>query len=152
MSTDRPPAQGSWARARRAILSTLLALQVVLLYLLTSELLVRLTFYPGQSPFGNFSLAGLIILDLPSAATFLLPSAIGALCRTWQGAIVLAIAPWWLVLILHAGTLLRAAAATPNQPAWLMSPSAAQLLLSFALFATLGLLGWLARRALPAER
>jgi hypothetical protein len=151
MSTDQPLAQGSWARARRAILLALLALQVVLLYLLTSGLLMRLALYPGQSPFGNFSLAVLAILGLPSAATFLLPSAIGALCRTWQGAIVFAIAPWWLVVLLHPGTLLRAPV-IPDQPAWRVSPFAAQLLLSFILFAVLGLLGWLARRALPAER
>jgi hypothetical protein len=150
--TDRPPEHASWRRARRNTLLALLALQVILLYLLTSGLLFRLTINQGQSPFGNFTLAVLMLVGLPSVATFLLPSAIGALCRTWQGAVVLAVAPWWLVLFLHAGTLLRAAAATPDQPAWLMSNAGPLLLASFALFAALGLLGWLARQALPAER
>jgi hypothetical protein len=58
------------------------------------------------------------------------------------------VAPWWLVLLLHAGTLLHAAAATPDQPAWLMS-NVVSLLVSFAIS---GLFGWLARHALPAER
>jgi hypothetical protein len=148
VSTEPPTQRSSWPRARRNTLLALLALQTVLLFLLTSGLLSRVAVRQGAT-FGSFYYAQLLLVGLPSVATFVLPSAIGALCRTWQGAVALAVAPWWLVLLLHAGTLLHAAA-TADQPEWLIS-GAASLLFSIALFAALGLLGWLARHAVPTE-
>jgi len=141
----------SRVRARRSVLLALMALELALLYLLTAGDLFHLTINQGLSPFGSFYRTQLLLVGLPSIVVFILPSAIGALAHTWQGAIALAVAPWWLVIILHAGTLLHATAADPNQPAWLALNNAALLLISLGLFGALGFLGWLARHIVPKE-
>ncbi len=139
----------STARFRRPALLALMALEIVLLYLLTAGILSRFTPPQGNSPIGNYALAQLVFVGLPSIVTFILPSVMGALARTWQSAIALAVAPWWLVLVLHSGTLLRASETGFYQPTWLSLSNAASLLVSLALFMTLGFLGWLARHILP---
>jgi hypothetical protein len=86
--------------------------------------------------------------------TFILPSLLGALARSWQAAIALAVVPWWATLLLHAGTLPHAESGfgtlsgQQGLPAWLSESHALMLLFSFAAFALLGWLGWLAGRTL----
>lgn len=139
----------SAVRARRVALLALMALELVLLYLLTAGIFFRLTLNQGRSPIGSYALSHMLLVGLPSVLAFILPSAIGALARSWQSAIALAVAPWWLVLVLHAGMLLEATATSPYQPEWLSPSIAALLLISLALFMVLGFLGWLARHIAP---
>lgn len=136
-------------RARRFALLALMGVELVLLYLLTAGILSRLTLNQGRQPIGSSALSQLMLVSLPSIVAFILPSAIGALARTWQSAIALAVAPWWLVIVLHAGTLLHATETGPYQPTWLALGNAASLLMSLALFVALGFLGWLARHIAP---
>ena len=82
----------------------------------------------------------------------LLPLLIGVLSRSWSSAVALAVLPAWLAIILHARTLL-----TPyiglsqtsgrfDDPFWISSAHLAPVIMSFALFAGLGWLGWLVAR------
>ncbi len=72
---------------------------------------------------------------------------------------MLAILPWWIVVIAHAGTLLTpyiglggsAPGGRFDAPFWLSVTHLPLLLASLALFAELGILGWLARRAFAGE-
>lgn len=139
----------SAVRTRRFALLALMAAELVLLYLLTAGIFSRFTLNQGRSPIGSSALAQLVLVGLPSIVAFILPSAIGALARTWQGAIALAVAPWWVVVVLHAGTLLHATEAGPYQPTWLSPSNAVPLLVSLALFMALGVIGWLARHSAP---
>lgn len=115
----------------------------------TADILFCLTLNQGWQPIGSSALLHLMLVGLPSIVAFILPSAIGALARIWRSAIALAVAPWWLVLVLHAGTLLQVTEASPYQPTWLALSNAASLLISLALFMVLGFLGWLARHIAP---
>ncbi len=139
----------SAVRSRRFALFALMAVELVLLYLLTTGILFRLTLNQGRPPIGSAALSQLMLVGLPNIVAFILPSAIGALARSWRSAIALAVAPWWLVLVLHAGTLLHATETSPSQPMWLALSNAASLLISLALFMVLGFLGWLARHIAP---
>lgn len=132
-------------RVRRFALLGLMALELVLLYLLTAGILSRLSLSQGRPPISSYALSQLVLVGLPSIVAFILPSVIGALARTWQRAIALAMAPWWWVIVLHAGTLLHATETGPYQPTWLALGNAASLLVSLALCMALGFLGWLAR-------
>ena len=136
-------------RARRFTLLGLIALGLILLYLLTAGTLFRFTLNQSGSFIGSNALTQLVFVGLPSIVAFILPTAIGALARSWQGAIALAVSPWWLVIVLHAGTLLHATETSPYQPTWLYLGNAASLLVSLALFMALGFLGWLARHIVP---
>jgi hypothetical protein len=82
------------SRARRVFLLALMALELVLLYLLTGGELSQFMINLGAAPIGRLSLTQLLFVALPTIVVFIVPSAIGALARTWQGAITLAIAPW----------------------------------------------------------
>lgn len=130
------------------------AVQLVLL-LATSvtrarNLIYGCTFFCGTSLHVVIGVLALVL----SAAMFVLPTVIGALSREWKAAIVLAVAPWWIAMLLHAMPLL-----TPyfglggsgpggrfDAPFWLDFNQAASLLIGFALFAALGWFGWLARQ------
>jgi len=136
-------------RARRFTLLAIMAVELILLYLLTAGILSRLTLNQGRPPVGSYALSQLVLVGLPSFVAFILPSALGALARTWQSAIALAVMPWWLVIVLHSGTLLYATETGPYQPTWLYLGNAGSLLVSLALFMALGLLGWLARHIVP---
>jgi hypothetical protein len=126
---------------RRTALVVLMALQAALLYLSASAL-------AGQG--GFLSRLGATLLGL---AVFAIPPVIGTLCRTWQGAIALAVAPSWVAVLAHAGTMLGSSIdGFPGpDPFWLLANRPATLLLVLALFALLGALGWLGRRALATE-
>ena len=139
----------STVRVRRFTLLGLIALELVLLYLLTAGILFRFTLNQSGLLMGGNALTQLVLVGLPSIVAFILPSAIGALARSWQGAIALAVSPWWLVIVLHAGTLLHATETSPYQPTWLYFGNAASLLVSLALFMALGFLCWLARHIVP---
>lgn len=81
---------------RPNILILLAVLQGLLLYLTASKLagggtLFGCTLLCGQS--GENVLIPLIATAF-GIALFVIPSIIGGLCRSWQGAIVLAVAPW----------------------------------------------------------
>ncbi len=148
---DMPPAMPA-VRAPRILLLGLLILQTILLYLLTSGIVARLALNRGQAPFGSDSLSQLLLVGLPSMLTFILPSMLSALAPSWQSALALAVAPWWLVILVHAGTLLNATWTTLSQPAWLSVNTAVSLLISLTLFMLLGFLGWLARHTLTDMR
>lgn len=139
---------------RRNILLALLIAQALLLYASTSALAGRGVLY-GCTVFCGSSAAPTIIPTIAAAigiAMFVLPSLIGAMCQSWQGAVALAVLPWWLTVIAHAGTLLRpyiglgGTGGRFDLPFWLVLTQLAPLLLSLTLFGLLGWLGWLARR------
>lgn len=149
------------ARRVNRTLVVLTLVEAILLFLGTSSLLGRVV-APltriGASP-------AYVLLSLIGIASFVLPSLVGFLCRTWHAAIVLPIGAWWLALVAHAvaaSAALRIAEipylypvplGNPHYtPFWLNLSATVALLLSFALFGALGFLGWLARRALRGER
>jgi hypothetical protein len=155
--------QLSLARARTNIgLAPLIlvAVQTILLYLTTSSLPILNTIYGCSSLCGS---GGQRLVPLIAAlfgiAMFALPSIIGAFSRSWRSALVLAVAPWWIVVIAHAGTLLTpyiglggdAQSGRFDAPFWLSAAHLPLLLASLALFAALGVFGWLSRRVLAGE-
>lgn len=140
-------------RTRRIALIVCIAIQFVLLYLSSSVL----AGYPGYFYGGRFVASQLVSLvaAVVGIAIFVLPSIIGLLCRRWQEALVLALLPWWLTVIAHAGTFLGpyfVGAPTLDHPFWLDPARVGLLLLSLALFAALGVLGWFAGAALAARQ
>jgi hypothetical protein len=79
-----------------------------------------------------------------AAAFYVLPAVVGALCRRWQAALVLATLPAWLDMGLFA-----TAAASRIGPFYLfLDVHAASTVGTLELFAALGALGWLARTTL----
>ena len=100
-----------------------------------------------------------LIAALFGVAMFALPSVIGAFSHTWRSALVLPTLPWWIAVIAHAGTLLspyiglagNAQGGRFDAPFWLSAIHLPLLLASLALFAALGILGWLARRVFAGE-
>ncbi|HEU5349173.1 MAG TPA: hypothetical protein VFU63_11235 [Ktedonobacterales bacterium] len=146
------------ARARENIglVPLILAgLQTILLYLTSLSPVLK-------SAYGCSFLCGSgairlvpLIAALFAIAMFALPGVIGAFSRSWRGALTLAVLPWWIAVIAHAGTLLapRIGLASTGLggnfgvPFWLNTNYLLLLLASLALFAVLGVLGWLARRA-----
>ncbi len=101
-----------------------------------------------------------LIAALFGIAMFALPSVSGVFSRTSGGArCVLATLPWWIAVIAHAGTLLspyfglagNAQGGRFDAPFWLSASHLPLLLASLALFAALGILGWLARRTFAGE-
>jgi hypothetical protein len=73
---------------------------------------------------------------------YVLPAVIGALCRRWQVAVVLATLPAWLDLAIYA-----VATASRYGPFNLGGDHAGSTIGTLELFAVLGALGWLARSA-----
>lgn len=155
--------QLSLARARASIGIVPLivaAVQTILLYVTTSSLPILNTVYGCSSLCGS---SGQRFVPLIAAffgiAMFALPSVIGMFSRSWRSALVLAILPWWIVVIAHAGTLLtpyiglggNAQGGRFDAPFWLSAAHLPLLLASLALFGALGIFGWLARRALAGE-
>ena len=149
------------ARANIGLVPLILAAaQTILLYLTTSSLDALNTVYGCSSLCGT---GGQRLVPWIAAvfgvAMFALPSVIGAFSRTWRSALVLAVLPWWIAVIAHAGTLLspyiglagNAQGGRFDTPFWLSASHLPLLLASLALFAALGILGWLARRAFAGE-
>lgn len=145
--------------SRRAALITAMVCQTLLLYLTTSRVAGSGALYGCTTFCGGGGGNDIIptIAALFGVAMFALPVAIGALCEGWQGAVALALIPWWLAVVAHAGTLLRGyiglggAGGRFDAPFWLDTNHVILLLGSLALFAALGWLGWLARRAVRTE-
>lgn len=138
----------------------LAAVQTILLYLTTSSLPILNTVYGCSFLCGTDGQRFVpLIAALFGVAMFALPSVIGAFSRTWRSALVLAALPWGIAVIAHAGTLLspyiglggNAQGGRFDAPFWLSAGHLPLLLASLALFAALGLLGWLARRAFAGE-
>lgn len=149
------------ARANIGIVPLILAaVQTILLYLTTSSLIALNTIYGCSSLCGT---GGQRLVPLIAAvfgiAMFALPSVIGVFSRSWRSALVLAALPWWIAVIAHAGTLLSPYIGLGNNaqggrfdaPFWLSANHLPLLLASLALFAALGILGWLARRVFMGE-
>lgn len=149
------------ARANIGLVPLILAAaQTILLYLTTSSLGALNTVYGCSSLCGTGGQRFVpLIAALFGIAMFALPSVIGAFSRTWGSALVLATLPWWIAVIAHAGTLLspyiglagNAQGGRFDAPFWLSASHLPLLLASLALFAALGILGWLARRAFAGE-
>jgi len=124
----------------------LLIVETVLLYFSTSRLDATIFFRVLRLQAGG-SLGATLSVAL-ALVTFALPSILGWLARAWTGAIGLALLPWWLTIILHAGTMLRARTGIGGfglafgTPMWLTASYALSLLLTFLIFAVLGLAGW----------
>lgn len=149
------------ARANIGLVPLILAaVQTILLYLTTSSLSILNTVY-GYSILwhvGGQRFAPLIAA-LFGVAMFALPSLIGAFSRSWRSALVLAVLPWWIAVIAHAGTLLApyigmgfdAQIGRFDAPFWLSATHLPLLLASLVLFAALGVLGWIAHRTLAGE-
>lgn len=143
------------------VLIVLALLQALLLYLTASSAGIGGGLYGCATPCGaggQPATPGIAIFL--SLAIFILPAVIGALASTWQEAVGLAVLPWGLAVIFSAKALLAPTAgvvkATNLQPAasqfsapfWTDTARLMPLLLSLALFAALGWVGWLARHAI----
>jgi hypothetical protein len=148
------------ARANIGLIPLILAaVQTLLLYVTTSSLPVVEMVYGCNFFCATAANVVITIAALIGATTFALPSVIGAFSRTWRGALVLAVLPWWIAVIAHAGTLLtpfiglggNAQGGRFDAPFWLSAAHLPLLLASLALFAALGILGWLARHVLTGE-
>ncbi|MFI5274171.1 MAG: hypothetical protein ACHQ4H_14140 [Ktedonobacterales bacterium] len=142
-------------RARHIVLAVCVLAQAVLLYAVSSPLASSGLLYgclPGRGCAG----AGFVpsLAALLGIIMFVLPSLIGALCLRWRAAISLAVAPWWLVVIVHGGTSLRPFIGLGGNGGsfgavfWLDPTRTVALLLPLLLFAALGALGWLAATGL----
>lgn len=84
-----------------------------------------------------------VLYPLVACAFYLLPAVVGALCRRWPAAIVLATLPAWLDLLIFA-----VAASGRTGPFYLAQQDhAVSTVGTLELFAVLGALGWLARTA-----
>jgi hypothetical protein len=137
----------------------LAAIQTILLYLTTSSLPVVETVYGCNFFCATAAHLVTTIAAVLGAVTFALPAVIGLFSRTWRSALVLAILPWWIAVIAHAGTLLTpyigiggdAQGGRFDAPFWLSAAHLPLLLASLALFAALGVFGWLVRRVLAGE-
>jgi len=148
------------ARANIGIVPLILAaIQHILLYLTTSSLPVVETVYVFNVSGATATHLVTTIAAVLGAVTFALPAVIGLFSRTWRSALVLAVLPWWIAVIAHAGTLLTpfiglggiAQGGRFDAPFWLSAAHLPLLLASLALFAALGILGWLARHVLTGE-
>lgn len=148
------------ARANIGIVPLILtAIQTILLYLTTSSLPVVETVYGCNFFCATATQLVTTIAAVLGAVTFALPAVIGLFSRTWRSAFVLAVLPWWIAVIAHAGTLLtpyiglggNAPGGRFDAPFWLSAAHLPLLLASLVLFAALGVFGWLARRALAGE-
>jgi hypothetical protein len=88
------------------------------------------------------------LAPLVAALFYLLPGVIGASCRVWQLAIVLATLPVWLDLGIFA-----VAASEQTGPFYLVqAANSGGVASTFELFAALGLFGWLAATFLLGAR
>ncbi len=137
--------------ARRTILAMCVATQFVLLYVSSSALAGSPAFLFRARP-PVYQLVS-FVAALVGIAIFMLPAVIGLFCLRWQAALVLALLPWWLAVIAHAGTFLRPSLGgkpSLDHPFWLDPARVGTLLPSLALFAGLGALGWLAGVALAS--
>jgi hypothetical protein len=143
----------------RAGLIVLTVLQTLLLYLTTSAWAGSGALYGCALLCGSPGAFTVIprIGALFGLAMFLIPTAVGALSHTWQGAIAFAVAPWWIVVVGHAGTFLMPVIVLGGRggrfgvPFWLDYNRVVPLVLSLVLFALLGWLGWLFRDAFRQE-
>ncbi|WIG58541.1 MAG: hypothetical protein OJF49_001287 [Ktedonobacterales bacterium] len=150
----------------RLVVLALALLQTILLYLTLSSAATSGGLYGCPMPCGTADKPGVPAFGVILGVVILaLALAIGALCQSWAGAIVLAALPWLITVILRADLFLvptavfetvksttrnRAPTLTGHfgQPFWLDTTHLWQLLLSLALFAALGWFGWLARQAI----
>ena len=145
------------ARASIGLISLSLAvLQTILLYLTASSLPILNAIYGCSSLCGTSAQRFVpLIAALLGIVIFALPGIIGACSHSWKSALVLAVLPWWIAVIGRAGTLLTPYIGLANDaqggrfdaPFWLSANHLLLLLASLALFAALGMLGWLTRRA-----
>lgn len=147
-----------WWRAmprRRRLIVVGSLLETALLYVGTSALGAGLFLGPASN--GVTSPGIRVVQKVVIVASFILPSAVGALARSLPAALGLALIPWWLDMLLHADSMLHATAAQGGfgldygAPPWLTSSSALTLLATFAIFSVLGLFGWLVRQAVTAS-
>jgi len=127
-----------WRRLRVGLLVGLVGCEggLLLISLVPSTIWERLGHPDGPLPHALFPpVAGLF---------YLLPTLIGVLCRRWPAALALATLPAWVDLGVFA-----VAAAPRLGPFYLaQDPHAVGAVGTIELFAALGLLGWVARRAL----
>jgi hypothetical protein len=144
----------------RTVVIGLALLQALLLYLTASAQAASGGLYGCSTPCGPAAQPATPLLAvLFGVAMFVLPVAIGALGRSWPEAVTFATLPWFLAVIFTASTQLAPTAgvvpAGKGQPAlshfsapfWLDTNQLMPLLLSLALFAVLGWLGWIGRQA-----
>jgi hypothetical protein len=140
----------------RVILGILVVIEAALLYVTASPIAARGTLYGCPLQCGPSLRANHLIAALVGVAMFILPIAIGALCRTWQSALALAVAPWLAAVVAHAGSLLGPSnhlglvdgqySGPFANPFWIDLDHTTPLLFSLALFILLGWIGWLARQ------
>jgi hypothetical protein len=145
--------------SRRSALIVLILVQAVLLYLTASSVAGNGTLYGCSLLCGHSGASTVLPLVATTfgVALFALPAVIGALCEGWQSAVALATAPWWLAVLAHSRTLLApyiglgGTGGRFDPPFWLDPTRLGWLILSFALFAIKGWLGWLTRQAIRVE-
>ena len=82
-----------------------------------------------------------------SVAAFVLPTVVGFLCQRFEAAIVLAVLPFWTMVLIYVGVYAPVYNTDLLQLGTLAGPVAG----SSFLLAGLGLLGWMVRRAVVAR-
>lgn len=163
---------GSGPSGRRQVRWTPLLIVIawaIILYIGDAELLQRLlpattVSYNYSGAVRNHGYALSIALGALGLATYITPVILGALARTWPGALGFALVPMWLALIPAIATSFAGAVPSPLiypqgpvqlgpliAPVWLDSSRALSFVLASALFAILGTIGWVGRRAWTHE-
>jgi hypothetical protein len=145
----RPGSEGGLS----LLVLVLVSLQAVLLFLTASSLA------KGGGIYGCASTPCHVTTDHPAPplafvfgiVVFVLPVVLGALARSWQEAVAMAVVPWGVVLVITSGKLLTPSSVDLSVPFWLDASRLTVLFFSLALFALLGWLGWVIRQAATAQ-
>ena len=156
---------------RRIRWGALLALIVwtIILYVANAELPqqvlnANIALYNHSGAVRNHGYALTVALGFLGFITYIGPVIVGALARTWRGALAFALIPLWLAMLPTAaitfagfvpGSLVYGNGpvqlAPTVSPAWLNATSALAFVLSSAVFAILSTIGWAARYAWTHE-
>lgn len=140
-TASRPAAWSDANRTVRVVTLTLLGICVVADVLLLLVSVVPQTIWASRGlPNGPIPHA---LAPVVAGLFYVLPSAIGALCRKWIPAVVLATVPAWVDL----GAFAVAAAGRVGPFYLAQDVHAMSTVGTLELFAALGALGWLARTA-----
>lgn len=160
MSDSLRASQGISSIARKVgvLPGGLACLQLALAVVTTSPQSVRDQIY-GCAALCASSLrpAVFVIVTILSIAMFVIPSVIGFLSNTWQGALCLSCAPWWLITVIRAGHMLSPyvglgpEAGRFDDPFWLNPAQVVGVILPFLVFAVLTMFGWIVRQAFIRE-
>lgn len=141
----------------------------IILYIVNAELPQQLlnantVLYNHAGAVRNHGYALTIALGFLGFVTYIAPVILGALARTWRGALAFALVPLWLAMLFTMagsfagyvpGSLIFGAGPVQlpalSAPVWLNTSRALAFVMSGAIFAILSTTGWVARHAWTHE-